>query len=180
MREGGHDTSPLRLRRLPAEPLLRADRDHPDIADALDLVADAEGLVVGSPVYKASYAGLLKVFLDLLPMDALTGVPVLPILTGGSTAHVLALDYALKPLLTALGANTIETGRFIHSDDINPATHDASASITGTAKQTLTAVIDRFTTRICMVETARTSTAKADAAGSALVASSPSPSDRSL
>jgi len=35
---------------------------------------------------------------------------VLPLATGGSPAHLLALDYALKPVLSALGARDILDG----------------------------------------------------------------------
>ena len=45
--------------------------------------------------------------LDLLAPDALRGKAVLPLATGGSPAHVLALEYALKPVLSALGARDI-------------------------------------------------------------------------
>jgi FMN reductase len=52
----------------------------------------------------------LKAFLDLLPSGALTGKGVLPISTAGSLAHCLVLDYALKPVLSALGATTFLPG----------------------------------------------------------------------
>jgi FMN reductase len=61
-------------------------------------------VVVATPVYKAAYSGLLKVFLDVLPQTALKGKLVLPLATGGSPHHMLALDYALRPVLQSLGA----------------------------------------------------------------------------
>jgi len=64
-------------------------------------------VIVATPIYKAAYSGLLKAFLDLLPADALRGKTVLPLATGGSAAHLLALEYALKPVLSALGARDI-------------------------------------------------------------------------
>ena len=57
-------------------------------------------VIVATPIYKAAYSGLLKVFLDLLPAEALRGKTVLPLASGGSVAHLLALDYALKPVLS--------------------------------------------------------------------------------
>ncbi|WP_204272820.1 NAD(P)H-dependent oxidoreductase, partial [Escherichia coli] len=80
------------------------DVREPAIAAAVLAVEQADLVVVSTPIYKAAYSGLLKVFLDLLPPDALRGKLVLPLATGGSPAHVLALDYALKPVLSALGA----------------------------------------------------------------------------
>lgn len=76
------------------------------------------------PIYKAAYSGLLKTFLDLLPQHAFAGKPVLPLATGGSPAHVLALDYALRPVLTALGAQVCE-GRFVLDRHITTAPDDA-------------------------------------------------------
>lgn len=100
----GHDVVPLDVRTIPAEALLGGDFRHPAIVEATELFASADGVVVGTPVYKASYSGVLKALLDLLPQYALTGKTVLPLATGGSTAHVLAIDYALRPVLNSMGA----------------------------------------------------------------------------
>jgi FMN reductase len=99
--------SEIVLRDLPAAALVRAEFDDPAIRRASEQVADASLVVIATPIYKASFSGLLKSFLDLLPQDALRGKTVLAIGTGGSTAHLLALDYALKPVLAALGARHI-------------------------------------------------------------------------
>jgi FMN reductase len=95
------------LRDLPAEALVTADARHPALVAAIEQVLAADVLLVATPIYKAAYSGLLKVFLDLLPPDALRDTRVLPIATGGSPGHLLALDYALKPVLGALGARHI-------------------------------------------------------------------------
>jgi len=95
------------LRDLPPAALVRADFDDAAIQRAREQVAAARVVVVATPIYKASFSGLLKSFLDLLPQDALRGKAVLALGTGGSAAHFLALDYALKPVLAALGARHI-------------------------------------------------------------------------
>ncbi|MFJ7156420.1 NADPH-dependent FMN reductase [Streptomyces sp. NPDC101118] len=110
---GGFPAAHLPLRHLPADELLAARTDGEAIRRAVEAVAAADGLIVATPVYKASYSGLLKVFLDLLPQDALHGKTVLPLVTGGSLAHVLAIDYALRPVLSALGARHVVAGRFL-------------------------------------------------------------------
>jgi len=69
-------------------------------------------VILATPVYKAAYSGLLKTFLDLLPQSGLRDKVVLPIATGGSLAHTLAIDYALRPVLTALAARSILPGIF--------------------------------------------------------------------
>jgi FMN reductase len=97
----------ITIRELPAEALLHAHFEHPLIRQALAEVAQAQVVLVATPIYKAAYSGLLKAFLDLLPQDGLRGKTVLPLATGGSIAHLLALDYALKPVISALGARDI-------------------------------------------------------------------------
>jgi FMN reductase len=97
----------LSLRELPADALLRADSTELSIESALDAVARADALVFATPIYKAAYSGLLKVFLDLLPQDGLRGKWVWPLATGGSPAHTLALDHSLRPVLDSLGAHQV-------------------------------------------------------------------------
>ncbi|TCO30042.1 SsuE family FMN reductase [Kribbella steppae] len=114
----GHTVPPIVLRDLSAEPLLRGRADDPEIALAVKVLEAADAVVVTTPVYKAAYSGLLKVFLDLLPQYALRGKTVLPLATGGTPAHVLVIDYALRPVLTSLGAGAIGQGWFVLSSHI--------------------------------------------------------------
>src|SRR5690606_24241729 len=57
-----------------------------------------------SPVYKASYTGLLKLFLDVLPQHVLNDKWVAPVFIGGTIAHLLSVEFAFKPVAAALGA----------------------------------------------------------------------------
>jgi len=106
----GVQVNRLRVRDLHPQALLLADFGHPSVLAAQALVANASVLVVATPVYKAAYSGILKVFLDLLPQTAFKGKTVLPLATGGSPHHMLALDYALRPVLQSLGAKHILPG----------------------------------------------------------------------
>ncbi len=117
----------IAVRELPAAALLQADAQDPAIAQAVGAVSAAQLVIVGTPIYKAAYAGLLKVFLDLLPPDALRGKTVLPLATGGSSAHLLALDYALKPVLSALGARHVLDGVF--ATDAQLLRHEAGGYV---------------------------------------------------
>lgn len=103
----------LHVRDLPAEALLHARFDHPAIIEATAAIESAQGVVFASPVYKAAYSGLLKSFIDLLPQFGLRGKAVLPLLTGGSLAHVLALDYGLRPVLQSLDPRIVVSGLFV-------------------------------------------------------------------
>ena len=100
----------LRVRELSPQALLLADFGHPHIQEAQRRVAEARVLVIATPVYKAAYSGILKVLLDVLPQTAFKGKTVLPLATGGSPHHMLALDYALRPVLQSLGAKDILPG----------------------------------------------------------------------
>ena len=118
----------LVVRTLDAQALLHADFQHPDVVQAAARVAQAQVLVIATPVYKAAYSGALKIWLDLLPQTALKGKTVLPLATGGSPHHMLALDYALRPVLQALGAKHILPG--IYATDAQVQLHaDGSADI---------------------------------------------------
>jgi FMN reductase len=139
----GHEVTPLDVRTLPAEALLRADFGHPAIAEAQRLFEQADGIVIGTPVYKAAYSGLLKSLLDLLPQLVLTGKTVLPLATGGTTAHVLAIDYALRPVLASMGAAHIVQGWFVLDKDIAVREDDAVTVDVGT-QEALDVVLEQF------------------------------------
>ncbi|BAC90706.1 NADPH-dependent FMN reductase [Gloeobacter violaceus] len=98
------------VRDLPPEVLVFARFDSPALDGPKALLEKADGLIIATPIYKAAYTGLLKSFLDLLPQKALLGKAVLPIATGGTIAHLLAIDYALKPVLCELGARHLLGG----------------------------------------------------------------------
>ncbi|WP_299534276.1 NADPH-dependent FMN reductase [uncultured Streptomyces sp.] len=143
LRDQGHDVTSLEVRTLPPDALLGADFGHPAIVAAAALFEQADGVVIGTPVYKAAYSGLLKTLLDLLPQYALTGKTVLPLATGGSTAHVLAIDYALRPVLSSMGAAHIVPGWFTLDKDLTVGEDGTLRVAPGTAGA-LEEVTDRF------------------------------------
>ena len=104
----GVETDLLDLADLPADGLL-GRREDAAVQRALADLAAARVLVVGTPIYRATYTGLLKVFFDLLPPDSLRGTVTLLIATGGGPAHLLMLDHGLRPLVASLGGLTTAT-----------------------------------------------------------------------
>lgn len=108
----------LHLRTLPADSLVKAKVEHPDIAEALKMVDEASLVVIATPTYKASYSGLLKIFLDVLPQYGLRGKSVLPIAVGGTMAHMQMLDLCLRPVLQSMWPRHIGQGCFLLSQDI--------------------------------------------------------------
>jgi FMN reductase len=138
----GGEVAHLRLRELPPEALLRGDTGHPVIADAVAALALADGVVIATPTYKAAYSGLLKVFLDLLPQFALAGKVVLPLATGGSLAHVLALDYGLRPVLQSLAPRHVVHSYFLLEGDL--ALDGDALTVQRDAERVLGTILDDF------------------------------------
>lgn len=110
---GGITAKHLMLRNLPSTDLLSANTEAPEIKQAIDAISAAAGIVILTPIYKASYSGLTKTFLDLLPQFALENKAVFPVATGGTLAHVLALDYALRPVLQSMKPRHVVQSYFI-------------------------------------------------------------------
>ncbi|MER7537620.1 FMN reductase [Streptomyces sp. NPDC097704] len=89
----------------------------PRLSAAIDAVTAADGLIVVTPVFAASYSGLFKSFFDVIDPDALTGKPVLTAATGGTARHSLVLEHAVRPLFAYLRAVVVPTAVFAASED---------------------------------------------------------------
>jgi FMN reductase len=85
----------------------------PAVGEALAATKDADLLVVASPTYKATYTGLLKLFLDQIGADELAGVVTVPVMVGASPAHALAVETHLRPVLVELGATMPTRGLYL-------------------------------------------------------------------
>ena len=72
---------------------------------ALERVGSADLLIVASPVYKATFTGLLKIFLDRVPMEGLGGLTAIPVMVAAAPVHGLAVDAYLRPLLVEIGTS---------------------------------------------------------------------------
>lgn len=83
----------------------------------VDALLSADAIVVGSPVYKGSYSGLFKHFIDLLdPMD-LVGKPVLLVAAGGGDRHALMIEHQMRPLFGFFEARVLATGVYASAGD---------------------------------------------------------------
>ncbi|HET7464692.1 MAG TPA: NADPH-dependent FMN reductase [Longimicrobium sp.] len=131
------------LRALPPAEVLLGPREGGAVRAALDAVALADGVVVATPIHHAAYSGLLKAFLDLLPRAGLSGKAVLPLAVGGSTAHVLAIDYALRPVLVCLGAAHVARGHVVVGDELGRAA-DGAPCLQPEAERRLDRVLREF------------------------------------
>lgn len=93
------------------------DWSDPAAKAAVAAVAESELVIVASPTYKATYTGLLKLFLDRIGGGALAGVTAVPLMLGGDWRHSLAPEVFLKPVLAELGASCPTRGLFLLDSD---------------------------------------------------------------
>ncbi|MBB3424485.1 FMN reductase [Rhizobium sp. BK312] len=109
-RIGGHvqsielvDAAPVLFR------ALRADQLDVEGKVIVAAVEGADIIIVGSPVYRASFSGALKHLFDLVDYRALTGKRVVLAATGGTPLHGLMLEHQLRPLFGFFNAMTVPT-----------------------------------------------------------------------
>ena len=121
------------------------DPQDPRVAGLVREVADVDLAVVASPTYKATYTGLLKVFLDRFAPaygTGLSGVAV-PLMLGAARDHALAPELHLRPVLTEIGGTVVTPGLYVLD-----AQHDdpaAYAAWLDRARPAVTAVLGHFT-----------------------------------
>jgi FMN reductase len=83
------------------------------VAAAKERVLGSDLIVVASPVYKASYTGLLKAFLDHFGRDELAARASVPVMVGASELHSLAVETQLRPVLVEIGASCPTRGFYV-------------------------------------------------------------------
>lgn len=107
LRDHAHDIVNALVARFPSGPL----------KEVVDAVTGADGLIVVTPIFNASYSGLFKSFFDVFTDGALAGKPVLAAATGGTARHSLALEYAVRPMFSYLRAIMLPTAVFAAPQD---------------------------------------------------------------
>jgi FMN reductase len=89
----------------------------PRLAEVINRVQSADGLIAVTPVFTASYSGLFKSFIDVLDPESLEGKAVLPAATGGTDRHQMVLDHAMRPLFSYLRTRMTATAVFAGPQD---------------------------------------------------------------
>jgi len=102
--EANIDIEVIQVIDLPPEDLVYANFGSSSIVAANEKIATAQAVIIASPVYKASFTGVLKSYIDLLPQKGFEGKLIAPIFIAGTMAHLLSIDYSLKPVLASMGA----------------------------------------------------------------------------
>ena len=135
------ETSRFSVYDFAAEELLYGNFAAESVKAFQQAVARADGVLIATPVYKAAYAGAMKVLLDLIPEGGLAGKPVLPLVSGGSPGHLLAVDYTIKPVLASLKASEIHQGVFAVEQQI-VVSPDGSVQLAAELASRLDAAVD--------------------------------------
>lgn len=104
-----------------------------DTAAVVSRIATADIVVLASPVYRASFTGVLKNLLDHLPVEVLMGKPCGIVAMGATSHHFLGVEWHLRDVLTWFGALVAPTGVYLSSTDFVDGNLAASASADLTA-----------------------------------------------
>lgn len=91
------------------------DRYPDDTARVVGAIAEADAVLLASPVYRASFTGALKNLLDLTPVEALRAKPVGIVAMGATLHHYLGVDWQLRAVLAWFGALVAPTGVYLES-----------------------------------------------------------------
>jgi FMN reductase len=116
-----------------------------DTRRAVDRIAAAAAVLVAAPVYRASFPGVLKNLLDIVPVGALQAKPMGIVAMGGSAHHYLAVDTQLRAVLGWFGALVAPTSVYLTSADFRDgelASESARGDMTALA-ETLLALLRR-------------------------------------
>nr|WP_227466866.1 NAD(P)H-dependent oxidoreductase [Nocardioides lijunqiniae] len=128
------------------------DWADPTVDDLVSQVSRADLVVVASPTYKATYSGLLKLFLDRFTPARGTGLhgTAVPLMLGAGPAHALAPELTLRPLLAEIGAPVSLRGLYVlDSAHDDPAAYaDWLASARPVARALLAASSELSTTGV--------------------------------
>ncbi len=84
---------------------------------AVAAIAAADGVAFAAPVYRASFPGVLKNLLDILPVESLRDKPVAILAMGGSPHHYLAVDAHLRLVLAWFGAIALPNSAYLTGRD---------------------------------------------------------------
>lgn len=116
-REAGCETYIVTVADLPSGSLLHREPSV-ELQEALERVAEADIVVLASPVYKASFTGAFKCFVDSLPRRGLAGKVVVPAMVGGTSNHMLTIDHAMCPLIASEGGVSTSRGIYALEDQV--------------------------------------------------------------
>ena len=84
-----------------------------------ETIMAADAIIIGTPIFQASIPAILKNIFDLLPVNAFRDKVVSMFVTAGSAKHYLIVEHQLKPILTYMKAQVVETYVFMEEKDFS-------------------------------------------------------------
>lgn len=114
-------TTVIDLRELASEitSALTARLVGPRLERAVAALAEADGVIASTPVYKAAASGLFTSFFHILDDDLLIAKPVILAATAGTARHALVVDEQVRALFAYLRALPVPTSLFAAAEDWN-------------------------------------------------------------
>ena len=91
----------------------------PKLQQAIAALAEADGVVASTPVYKAGASGLFTSFFQVLDNDLLIAKPVVLAATAGTARHALVVDEQMRSLFAYLRTTVVPTSLFAAPEDWN-------------------------------------------------------------
>jgi len=89
----------------------------PKLQQAITTLGEADGVIAGTPVYKASPSGLFTSFFDVLDNDLLIAKPVILAATAGTARHSLVADDQMRPMFAYMRTMVMPTSLFAAPED---------------------------------------------------------------
>ncbi|TLK56383.1 MULTISPECIES: NADPH-dependent FMN reductase [Glutamicibacter] len=90
-----------------------------DTREVTQALMEADAIIIGTPIFQASIPGSLKNVFDLLPVNAFQDKVVGIVVTAGSPKHYLVAEQQLRPILTYMKAQVVQSYVFIEAKDIH-------------------------------------------------------------
>ncbi len=114
--------------------------------EAVRRITAASAVLIGAPVYRASFPGVLKNLFDITPVEALQNKPVGIVAMGGSPHHYLAVDGQLRQVLAWFGALVAPTSVYLTGGDFRDGqlTAEAARNDLAALTQTLITLLRRL------------------------------------
>ncbi|KAF1304048.1 NAD(P)H-dependent oxidoreductase [Enterococcus saccharolyticus] len=139
-------TQVIQVHMLPHQALLTADVMDKTLQKYNEQLAASEGVFIFTPIFKGSYSGILKTYLDVLPQKALANKVVYALGLGGSQHHLLALQYALEPVLKELGTEELLQSTYVLQDQVTK--EERGFTVNETVRQRINQQLDQVIQRI--------------------------------
>ena len=97
----------------------RPPADYPDdTPHVLERINAADAYIIGTPIYRGSYTGVLKNLLDHIPVEAFMGKVAGLIGNAYTDHHYLSIDQELKPVLAWFNMHIVPGSVYVRADQM--------------------------------------------------------------